>query len=74
VLGYYAIANASAWTLTGGERRFPKFISGAGVAGCVALAISLPWETLAAGSVLFAIGIAVYLGRRFLTSKGRDRD
>jgi len=74
VLGYYAIANASAWTLTGDERRFPKVISGVGVAGCIALAISLPWETLAAGGALFAVGIAVYAGRRFLTPKGRDRD
>ncbi|HET6614466.1 MAG TPA: amino acid permease [Dehalococcoidia bacterium] len=74
VLGYYAIANASAWTLAGDERRFPKFIAGMGVAGCVALAISLPWETLAAGGALFAVGIAVYGGRRFLTAKGRDRD
>jgi APA family basic amino acid/polyamine antiporter len=74
VLGYYAIANASAWTLAGDERRFPKFISGAGVAGCVALAISLPWETVVTGGALFAAGIAVYAARRFLTAKGRDRD
>ena len=48
--------------------------SGVGVAGCIALAVSLPWETLASGAALFAAGIAVYAARRFLTAKGRDRD
>ena len=36
---------------------------------------SLAWSELKIGIVsLFAIGIAVYGGRRFLTAKGRDRD
>lgn len=60
VLGYYAVANASAWTLTAGERRWPRWISAAGLAGCAALAVSLPWETVAAGVLLFAIGALMY--------------
>ena len=63
VLFYYAIANASAWTLAGAERRFPRWISVLGVAGCVALAVSLPVHTLIAGGVLFAIGAGVFAVR-----------
>jgi APA family basic amino acid/polyamine antiporter len=64
VLFYYAVANASAWTLSPAERRWPRWIAGAGVAGCVALAVSLPWTTLVAGVTLFAIGITLHLLRR----------
>jgi APA family basic amino acid/polyamine antiporter len=63
VLFYYAIANASAWTLAGPERRFPRWVSVLGVAGCVALAVSLPVHTLIAGGVLFAIGAGVFAVR-----------
>ena len=42
VLLYYTIANASAWTLSSDERRWPRWVSGLGIVGCVTLAISLP--------------------------------
>jgi APA family basic amino acid/polyamine antiporter len=61
VLLYYTVANASAWTLPTGERRWPRWISGAGVIGCVALAVSLAPTTLLAGAALFAVGIVWFI-------------
>lgn len=64
VLVYYAIANASAWTLTTGERRPPRAVSGLGLVGCLALAFTLPWQSVAAGAGVLALGAAVYAARR----------
>jgi APA family basic amino acid/polyamine antiporter len=50
VLIYYAIANASAWTLSRGERRWPRAIAVLGLAGCAVLAFSLEWSSIAAGT------------------------
>ena len=61
VLIYYAIANASAYTLpTAGRRGRVRDIFG--VVGCVLLVATLPWQSVIAGFVAFAIGIA---GRAF---------
>ncbi len=49
VLLYYTIANASAWTLSGDERRWPRWIAALGIVGCLGLAISLPLTTLLSG-------------------------
>ena len=54
VLVYYAIANASAWTL--GRRLIPA----AGLAGCVLLAASLPLGPVIVGLAVLAVGAAVY--------------
>ncbi|HEY1177336.1 MAG TPA: APC family permease [Phytomonospora sp.] len=63
VLGYYAVANASAWTL-GGRRR--RIVAGVGLVGCLAVGFSLPWRSLAAGAALLAVGAIAYAvrGRR----------
>jgi APA family basic amino acid/polyamine antiporter len=53
VLIYYAIANASAITLGPDERRWPRWLAIAGIAGCVVLAANLSWQALAAGTTLF---------------------
>jgi APA family basic amino acid/polyamine antiporter len=58
VLIYYAIANASASTQTGGQRRWPRGLNLLGVAGCVVLVATLPWQAVVAGVAVFAIGIA----------------
>jgi APA family basic amino acid/polyamine antiporter len=42
VLTYYAITNASAWTLPAEHRRWPRALAVGGVVGCVALAFTLP--------------------------------
>jgi basic amino acid/polyamine antiporter, APA family len=62
VLIYYAIANAAAFTL---RRR--RAVNACGLAGCVVLVATLPWESAVAGLAVFAVGIigrAVVLYRR----------
>jgi APA family basic amino acid/polyamine antiporter len=70
VLTYYAITNASALTLARHERRWPRPVAALGLAGCVAVAASLPARTvlaglivLTAGLVTFGISRAIRLGR-----------
>jgi APA family basic amino acid/polyamine antiporter len=55
VLVYYAIANASAYTLEPNERRWPRRLAVAGVIGCVTLAVNLPWPAFVAGAVVFTL-------------------
>jgi APA family basic amino acid/polyamine antiporter len=58
VLLYYAIANASAWTL--GRRVIP----GVGLAGCLLLAFLLPLSSVAVGAGVVLVGaLAYFLGR-----------
>jgi APA family basic amino acid/polyamine antiporter len=64
VLLYYAIANASALTLSAGELRWPRWLAAAGVAGCLLLAFSLPWESVAVGAVVVGAGGLVFGVRR----------
>jgi APA family basic amino acid/polyamine antiporter len=62
VLVYYAIANASAWTLEPG-RRPPRWLSALGLSliGCLAIAVALPakvcdqWNLLALGAIVFVV-------------------
>jgi basic amino acid/polyamine antiporter, APA family len=58
VLAYYAIANASAYTLSGAEGRPPRLIPILGLAGCVVLAITLPGSAALAGAGVLLIGAA----------------
>ena len=60
VLTYYAIANASAWTLTPAEGRPARLVPIAGAAGCLVLAFSLPLPSVLWGAAVIAIGAAVY--------------
>jgi APA family basic amino acid/polyamine antiporter len=60
VLAYYAIANASAFTLSQQELRWPRFLTLAGFAGCLVVAFSLPWTSVAAGAGVLAAGALVY--------------
>ena len=60
VLIYYAIANASACTQTGLQRRTPRALNVFGLIGCLVLVATLPWESIAAGLAMIAIGL---LGR-----------
>jgi basic amino acid/polyamine antiporter, APA family len=66
VLAYYAVANAAAWTLGPAERRWPRWLAGLGLAGCLVLAASLPPATLLAGVAVLAVGVAAWLARRRL--------
>jgi APA family basic amino acid/polyamine antiporter len=59
VLLYYAIANACAYTLDPHERRWPRWLAVAGIAGCLTLAVSLPWRALVAGVIIFVAAATV---------------
>ncbi|GAA3222948.1 hypothetical protein GCM10020256_30710 [Streptomyces thermocoprophilus] len=58
VLVYYAIANASAWTLDAAPAR--RVGPAVGLIGCVALAFSLPVGSVAAGAAVVAAGVVAY--------------
>ncbi len=64
VLVYYLIANVAAWTLPRPKRRWPRALSGLGMAGCVLLAVSLPLAAVAAGAGVLALGAAGRAVRR----------
>jgi len=57
VLAYYLVANLSAFTQTGPDRRYPRFLQVAGAAACVVLVATLPLESVLAGLAMFALGI-----------------
>jgi APA family basic amino acid/polyamine antiporter len=66
VLVYYAIANASAWTLPG-----RRLIPVVGLAGCLLLAVFLPPISVLAGSAVLAAGAVIYaIARRTITGRG----
>ncbi|MEW1757451.1 APC family permease [Streptomyces cyaneofuscatus] len=70
VLVYYAVANASAWTLTPAEGRPLRLIPAVGLAGCIVLAFALPVSSVISGAAVLALGAAVYAVRRILTARG----
>ncbi|GAA0834371.1 APC family permease [Streptosporangium amethystogenes subsp. fukuiense] len=69
VLVYYAIANASAWTLPPGEGRPPRAVPVLGLAGCVALAFSLPPMAVLTGGAVLVIGAVLYGARQRLSRR-----
>jgi APA family basic amino acid/polyamine antiporter len=60
VLTYYALANASAWTLTSDQRRWPRWLAALGLVLCVLLAVMLPLTSVLGGIVLLVVGSAVW--------------
>ncbi|GIJ25563.1 putative transporter [Micromonospora qiuiae] len=69
VLAYYAIANASAWTLTRAENPPPRIIPIVGLAGCLTLAFALPISSVVSGAAVLAAGAAAYGIRRLITTR-----
>ncbi|MFC8665815.1 APC family permease [Streptomyces sp. NPDC057199] len=69
VLVYYAVANASAWTLTPDENRPPRIVPAVGLAGCLVLALTLPAASVAWGAMVLAAGIAAYGIRRAISAR-----
>ncbi|MGW0736997.1 APC family permease [Streptomyces sp. NPDC002851] len=69
VLVYYAIANASAWTLTPDEGRPPRVIPVVGLVGCLALAFALPSTAAVAGAGVLVVGAAAYGVRWAVTAR-----
>jgi APA family basic amino acid/polyamine antiporter len=68
VLLYYAVANAAAWTLE--RRRWPRPWAALGVAGCIALAVTLPLMAVLGGLALLGSGALVHAVRRRLFKLG----
>ncbi|MGW4947568.1 APC family permease [Actinoplanes sp. NPDC004185] len=68
VLGYYAIANASAMTLRRDEGAPWRPVPVLGLAGCLLLAATLPLPSVVAGLAVFALGVAVWWVRRRSTA------
>jgi basic amino acid/polyamine antiporter, APA family len=62
VLVYYALANASALTLRAGARASVTAL--AGVVGCLAVAVTLPAESVVAGTAVLSLGALAYGVRR----------
>ncbi len=60
VLAYYAIANASAWTLAPGEGRPPRVVPAVGLAGCLTLAFFLPAWSVLTGVAVMGLGAGIY--------------
>ena len=64
MLTYYAITNASAWTLPAEQRSWPKALSLAGIGGCVLLAFTLPVASILAGVSVLMLGAILWAVRR----------
>ncbi|MFE1360921.1 APC family permease [Streptomyces harbinensis] len=64
VLVYYAVANASALTLTADEGRPPRGVPVLGLAGCLVLACALLATSVLTGTAVLALGAAAYGIRR----------
>jgi APA family basic amino acid/polyamine antiporter len=58
VLAYYAVANASAWTLDSAPAA--RVVPVVGLVGCVLLAFALPVTSVAVGTGVLVLGAAVY--------------
>ncbi|MFF8406416.1 APC family permease [Streptomyces sp. NPDC015684] len=63
VLAYYAVANASAWTLS--PAPLSRVVPVVGLLGCAALAFALPVVPVAVGAGVLAVGAAAYGVRRW---------
>jgi APA family basic amino acid/polyamine antiporter len=59
VLIYYSITNLAALRLGSADRRFPKWVSGAGLAACLFLAVWVEPIVWAAGVGLLAVGFSI---------------
>jgi APA family basic amino acid/polyamine antiporter len=67
VLAYYAVANASAWTLS--PAPLSRVVPVAGLLGCATLAFALPAVSVAAGAGVLAMGVAAYGVRRWWAAR-----
>lgn len=67
VLVYYAITNASAWTLSSAPAS--RVLPALGLLGCVTLAFALPEVSVGVGAGVLAVGVVSYGGRRWVGSR-----
>jgi APA family basic amino acid/polyamine antiporter len=67
VLAYYAVANASAWTLSPAPAA--RVVPVVGLVGCVTLAFALPADSVVVGAAVLAVGAAAYGVRVWAASR-----
>ncbi|MGX5184773.1 APC family permease [Streptomyces avermitilis] len=67
VLAYYAVANASAWTLSSAPAS--RAVPAVGLLGCVILAFALPAVSVGVGAAVLGLGAAAYGVRRWGASR-----
>ncbi|MEU1038224.1 APC family permease [Streptomyces sp. NPDC005907] len=67
VLAYYAVANASAWTL--GSALSQRVLPAVGLVGCATLAFALPGVPVVVGTAVLLAGAAVYGVRRWTVTR-----
>ncbi|WP_344736937.1 APC family permease [Microbacterium awajiense] len=67
VLVYYLVANIAAFRQRDSARRYPRALQAVGAIGCVVLAVTLPWQAVVGGLVVFAVGVGYRLVRLRLT-------
>ncbi|MFI1725930.1 APC family permease [Streptomyces sp. NPDC020489] len=67
VLAYYAVANASAWTLDAAP--VARAVPAVGLLGCVVLAFALPGVSVAVGAGVLMVGVAAYAVRRWVGAR-----
>lgn len=58
VLLYYTVANLAALRQRGEHRRYPRWLQVGGAALCILLVVTLPWQSVVAGLVMYALGVA----------------
>jgi APA family basic amino acid/polyamine antiporter len=58
VLLYYFVANVAALRQQGEARRYPAGLQVVGGIGCLVLAVTLPWQSVVAGVIVVAVGVA----------------
>ena len=63
VLLYYFVANAAAYRQPAGARRFPRWLQLVGMASCLVLVATLPWQSVVTGVAVFALGLLVRVVR-----------
>jgi basic amino acid/polyamine antiporter, APA family len=68
VLVYYALANLSALTLEQRPGWAPRVVNALGLAGCLVLAFTLPWQSVVTMLGVFAVGLA---GRALVLARRR---
>ncbi|MFJ9716788.1 APC family permease [Streptomyces sp. NPDC101213] len=71
VLAYYAVANASAWTLDPAPVR--RAVPAVGLLGCLVLAFALPGTSVVAGAGVLVVGVVAYAVRARVGA-GRDQE
>ena len=71
VLGYYAIAHVAAIGRARRTASRPPVLAIVGLLGCVALALSTPWQAIVGVAVLMLVALGIRAGARTITRRRR---